>query len=294
MLDDELGSRIGTELRQELAGLQPRPDLLESLRRRQARRSLTLKAGFAAVPVTAGAVAVAVAAGSQGTVVPQPTVLTAALIHQVTSASRHAIAHSGRATIAYRQRLDGKLQVSGLDTVTYSDENWNDVISQRFPAVNGQPAHVQGAIDRIVNGQFYLGDQDKNGRVRWIHEVQASGHPATQVPDPRTVLSVLKPSAKFTVVGHKTVGGVRLTELRARKPGQVTAVPDLLDQGPGRISYLTVWIDQHHVVHQLTVRNGKANSDGTPVTMVTVTFTKIGMRQVITAPRHAVSVVSKG
>ena len=65
LTEDELADRLRARLRQEVASVQPRTDLLARLRRRQARRSLTARAGIAAAPVTAAA-AVAIALAATG------------------------------------------------------------------------------------------------------------------------------------------------------------------------------------------------------------------------------------
>ena len=85
-----------------------------------------------------------------------PVLLTAAMVREVASASRSALALSGRATISYRNTQAGKLQVTGTDRITFSGKNWNDAFSQSFPASDGQPASTQFAINRIVGKQFYL------------------------------------------------------------------------------------------------------------------------------------------
>jgi hypothetical protein len=68
--EDQLGDRLRARLRQEVAGIEPRADLLAGLRRRLARRSVTLRAGIGAVAVTAAAVTVAVMVAATGPVAP--------------------------------------------------------------------------------------------------------------------------------------------------------------------------------------------------------------------------------
>ena len=78
----------------------------------------------------AGAVAVAVlAAGTGGTGTAPggrtrgPVLLTAAMVHQVASASRSALARSGRATISYTSTQDGVPGYSSTDVISFSGKN---------------------------------------------------------------------------------------------------------------------------------------------------------------------------
>ena len=218
--------------------------------------------------VTAAAAAVAVAVlaataggtGNAGGPAPGartrgPVLLTAAMVHQVASASRSALARSGRATIGYTSTQNGVPGDSGTDVITFSGKNWNDVIYQASPGAGGRPRHTQTAINRIVDGQFYLYTVGRTGRLQWIHDTNRSGHPSVNIPDPRTVLRALEPSARFEVAGYQVIGGVRVKELRA------TDLSHLPDQSKlvgafaagGRVLSLEVWVDGHGVVRRLSL-----------------------------------------
>lgn len=255
LTDDQVADRLRARLRHEVAAIQPRTDLLAGLRRRQARRSLTLRAGIAAAAATAAAVAVMVATGGGGAAPAPSTVLTAAMVQRVASASRLALAQSGRAKITYRQTDNGALQVSGTDSIAFAGKNWNDASSQTFPAAGGQPAKTQFAVNRIVDGQLYLYIKGRAGRLRWYHDTSPSGHPGMKIPDPRTLFGVLAPSGRFEVTGHRVIGGVRLTVLRATNPASLPVLRWLPGVTPGaHLTYLTVWVDGHNVVHQLRLQ----------------------------------------
>jgi hypothetical protein len=71
LTEDQLASELRARLRQEVAAIQPRTDLLAGLRRRRARRSVAVWAGVAAGPVTAAVAAVAVTLAATGPVAPQ-------------------------------------------------------------------------------------------------------------------------------------------------------------------------------------------------------------------------------
>src|SRR5215468_8952305 len=93
LTDEQLADQLRSQLRREVAAVEPSADLLAGLRRRHSRRSLKLQASIVGVPVMAAGVAVAVlmATGSSGSPVVTPTVLTAATVHKMASASRHAL-----------------------------------------------------------------------------------------------------------------------------------------------------------------------------------------------------------
>jgi hypothetical protein len=135
----------------------------------------------AAVTVTVLAVSTGGQGGAGGTAhaagTRAPVLLTAAMVRQVASASRSALALSGQATISYRNTQAGALQVTGTDHITFSGKNWNDAFSQSFPASDGQPASTQFAINRIVGKQFYLYIAGRTRRLQWYHDTPASPSP---------------------------------------------------------------------------------------------------------------------
>ncbi|HMG61365.1 MAG TPA: hypothetical protein VK599_00305 [Streptosporangiaceae bacterium] len=263
LTEDQLADQLRAQLRRELSAVEPGPDLLPGVRRRQARRSLATRASLVAVPGAAFAVAAALivpsigggAAAAPASGPAKPAVLTAATVKQVASQSRRALARSGQARISYRTSYDGTFTGSGSDRIKFAGHNWNDVITQNFPASNGVPASTQTAINRIVNGQLYLHIVGPDNRVRWYHDTNPAGHPSISVPDPRTLLGLLNPTAKFQVIGHRQVGGTRLTGLRATASPVLRPLSWLPGAEPGaHVASLTVWVDAHHVMHQMSLR----------------------------------------
>ena len=93
---------------------------------------------------------------------------------------------------------------------------------------------------------------------RPVHDTHPDpGIPARpQIPDPRTLLSVLDPSAWFQASGYQVIGGIRLKVLRAAEPGRLTHLK-ALNSLPGMHPYgehvasLQVWVDQQQVVHRM-------------------------------------------
>jgi len=202
---------------------------------------------LAGTGLTAAAAAVAVAvlaagAGGTGTApggrTRGPVLLTAAMVHQVASASRSALARSGRATVSATSTQNGVPGDNSTDVITFSGKNWNDVIFQWSPSSGDRPGHTPTAINRIINGQLYLYIAGRTRRLQWY----------------RTVLRVLEPSARFEVVGYQVIGGVRVKELRATDLSHLPAVGRLGDFAPGpHVTSLVVWVDRHGVVRQLSL-----------------------------------------
>jgi hypothetical protein len=212
----------------------------------------------------AAAVVVAMLAAGAGGPVPAgvsakggtraPVLLTAAMVRQVASASRSALALSGQATISYRDTQAGALQVAGTDHITFSGQNWNDAFSQSFPASDGQPASTQFAINRIVGKQLYLYIAARTRRLQWYHDTNPSGHPSITIPDPRTVFSMLEPSARFEFLGYQVIDGIRLKHLRATDFSHLRGLSSLPDlQSGAHVTALEVWVDGRSVVHRLSL-----------------------------------------
>ena len=185
LTDDQLADQLRTQLHREVAAIQPRTDLLASLRRRQARRSLARQMSMVGVPVTAAAVAVSVLVATGGSAGVPPVKLRRR--HRCDSARDGerftlALAHSGRVVIAYRERTNGALQDTGRSGITFAGKNWNAVISQTFPAKQ-RPArkhadryqpHRQWAVLPAHRGQ------ERPGGVAPRHQPQRTsqhGHP---------------------------------------------------------------------------------------------------------------------
>src|SRR5262249_24450336 len=79
--------------------------------------------------------------------------------------------------------------------------------------------------------------------------------------DPRTLFGLLNPSARFKVIGHKSIGGERLTELRATTPPRTRALSAIPDTDPGaKVKSMTVWVDGHQVVRQMWLGTEHASS----------------------------------
>jgi hypothetical protein len=225
---------------------------------RRVRRTVVAGTG---VTVTAAAAAVAVLVATAGGGVPspgrhtpQPVLLTAATLRQVAAASRSALATSGRAVVTYSTTQGGVPQGGGTDDITFSGKNWNDALTETFPGPGGQRGHTQFAINRIVNGQLYLYISARTRRLQWYHDTNPSGHPSFTIPDPRTMLRALEPSARFVAPGYQVIGGMRLKELRATDLSHVAGLGMVAGLAPlGRVTSLEVWVDGHGVVRRMAL-----------------------------------------
>jgi hypothetical protein len=206
--------------------------------------------------------------------------LTAATIRQVASASRSALANSGREQISYRSVKNGTVTTAGTDTVTYSGGNYNYAVHQTMPA-------SPDGVARAVNGQYYLkGDS----REPWLHQLGEDTSP--QFPEAATLVQLLSPAAHFKDAGTDVIGGTRLTRLHATRLSGLPEAPTLgryanltayaksATVPPGTLTALDVWVDSHDVVHQMKIQ--LLGSDGQ--TTLTVTFADSGQPQSITAP----------
>lgn len=290
--EDQLTERLRARLGKEVAGVSPRPGLVEDVLRRQPgphgwlpgrgrasgtgvtgvhspRRgpAVLAGAGLAMVAVCA-AVAVALATVSgEGPAPAGSAVLTAAMVRQVASASRSALERSGRAGYITRELINGVLQGSLIGDYRFSGSNWDSSEYQFHTVAGKKPKLSYSSISRFVDGQWYESGR-LHGRQVWIHDtrpVPGARYPqiapvflSPQIPRPRTLLSVLDPSARFQASGHQVIGGIRLKVLRAADPGRVTHLKALTEL-PGVNSYgehvtsLQVWVDQHQVVHRMAI-----------------------------------------
>lgn len=236
------------------------------------RRTLlgTAGAGLAAAGI-AGALVASQAGGGTTSIV-----LTAAMLKHMATASQAAMA-SGQADIDW--------SASGLPSmrrqITFDGANWNDVVGHSISrVVDGQEFH-NPAFTRTAHGMGI--------KPGWMRLLTPGGAQSLNIPDPRTLLSVLSPAAGFVVDGYTTEDGVRLEHLRATTPSAVSLAPlnPLIASEPddAQVSALDLWVDPADVVlrAQLTVRGSGAAAHEPSVT-VRVTFSQIGQPQPITAP----------
>jgi hypothetical protein len=210
------------------------------------------------------------------------TLVTAAVIEHVASASGSALASSGQERINYRSVKNGAVTSAGTDTVTYSGSDYIYAVRTTVPTI------PEGII-RVVNGQFYIKDATAI-RETWIHQLGESTTP--HFPEAATLLRLLSPAAKFQNAGTDVIGGVRLTHLHATQVSGLPADPTLARYAnlvsdaksavvsAGTLTALDLWADSQGVVRRMTIQ--LHGGDGQ--TTLTVTFSGFGQPQSITAP----------
>jgi hypothetical protein len=250
--------RASAEDAASLACAGRRPFWAERGRSRLSLRGLTaIAAGAAAVACTLALVTAAHVGGVgqpalAGQRRPGATVLTAAFVRHIASASRLALARSGRVVVHSRQLLGGVLQQVSTADITFSGRDWNDAFSEELPAADGQPALRQSAVNRVVDGQAYDYFVAADG-LAWYHDTGPDAVASMNIPDPRLLLDELAPNARFVLMGYATIGGVRLAHLHATMLSGLPANP-FADLGlTGELASLDAWVDGHGVVRQMSM-----------------------------------------
>lgn len=211
----------------------------------------SLLAVICAAALLAGLLGVPARPGKSGPGHKAPVVLTAAMLRHMASASRLALAHSGRAVVTSREILGGALQQTGTDDITFSGGNWNDSFTVVTPAGEGQPASAESAINRVVNGRAYDYFVAADG-LAWYHDTGPNAVENMSIPDPRKLLIELAAAARFVQAGRTVLGGVPVTELTATNLSGLPALNSPSIWPAGTITALSVWVDGNGVVRQLT------------------------------------------
>ncbi|HZR49304.1 MAG TPA: hypothetical protein VFB06_07290 [Streptosporangiaceae bacterium] len=249
--------------------IRTRAELTGRAERRAPARRRTLLGTAGAGLVAAGIAGALVASQAGGGAA--SLVLTAATLKQMASAS-HAAMTSGQADIDWT--------ASGLPgqhrRITFDGGNWNDVVGRSISrVVDGQEFH-NPAFTRAAHGMGI--------KPGWMRVLIPGSVPSLNIPDPRTLLSVLSPAAGFVADGSTTENGVRLEHLRAATPRAVSLAPlnPLIASEPddAYVSALDLWVDPADVVLRAEVT---VSGQGGSVT-VRVTFSQVGQPQTITAP----------
>ena len=220
--------------------------------------------------------------------------LSAAMVHQVTTASSEALASAGHVVVTFSapEPAGTAAHVSGTIDITFSGHDFNSV--SRLPQPNGS-ASQRKLVVRVVNGQVYtLGIFGAPSRRQQWHHFSNYTESGRAVPDPRRLLQVLQPDAGFEVVGSQLIGGVQTKHLRAT---QLTDLPASLMSsltfvsvmGPQQLTALDVWVDSHDVVRQMGMTFSSRSPQGRLAWHQTIRFLDIGKPETITAPAQYVN-----
>jgi hypothetical protein len=226
-------------------------------------RWTVIAAGTAAAACAAGLVASQL--GAPGTR-PQPhhsssSILTAAYVRHLASASSVALAHAGRAVIVSRTTENGISQGTSTSDITFSGRNWNDSFREELPGSGGAAGPTQSAINRVVHGQAYDYFVADHG-LAWYHDTGPNAVASMAIPDPRKLLSELSPAASFVRVGYTTVGGVKVAHLRATNLSGLPSLQLGNDTPAGRLTSLDIWVDSSAVVRRMSVSTSQTEPAG--------------------------------
>jgi hypothetical protein len=158
---------------------------------------------------------------------------------------------TGHARFSYRVVTAGVPEAYGTQDITFSGNDRSLSFSQISLARGTEAKQTHSGTERLVDGQVYVLDRI-HGWPTWVHEPsQVYGSP--KIIDPRRMLRVLAPYARFQASGYQVVGGVRLKVLRATDPGNLTRrnlLPVMYTSGLS-VGSLTVWVDGQGVVHRM-------------------------------------------
>jgi len=204
--------------------------------------------GLAAAGIAGALVASQVGGDAAGT----QSAVTAAMIKHMASASQAAMT-SGQAEIDWTSSGSSVIQ-----DVSFDGANWNDVTNPGMPVQVHHSGNVTSwtgeNINRVMDGQAYHDPSIARAQLvqGWTHIVAPGAAQSLDIPDPRTLLSVLLPAAGFVSDGYTTVNGVRLRHLRATTPGAASLTPlnPIIQSEPdnARVSALDLWVDSSDVV----------------------------------------------
>lgn len=242
--------------------------------------ALAAAAGTAAAAVTVG---ITLTANSDAHPSSGRTMLTAAMIQHVEAASRGAMAPAGHMLVSFSVGLKDRSQPSsGSIDYTYSGHDFNAI--EHLPTSAISPKS-QTLIIRLVDGRLYLFGPT---RRQW-YRLRGRTGTTRNVPDPRKLLTALRPDAGFQNIGSQVIDGVTMTILRATRlrklPGSIlSALTFVSSMGPESLTQFDVWVDPHGIVRQMKVIHQGHSAQGIIIETQTIRFLDIGKPETITTP----------
>jgi hypothetical protein len=160
---------------------------------------------------------------------------------------------SGHATFTWQVSTAGVPLARGTDDITFSGKDRITTYTRTGLAKpGGAPLLLSSGAERVVGGQTY--DQFRvRGQLRWVHSTM-SVLPRIPIPNPRILLSVLRPYTPFQSAGYQVIGGLRLKVLRATNPSGLThrGLLPVLWTSDQHVGSLEMWVDGGGVVHRMT------------------------------------------
>lgn len=265
-LSDQIRGLIDTGARpisaSEIMARQPvaaRLDPVAARPKRLSRRGAAIAAGLAAGAAAAITVALAGGGTDREPARHVSTVLTAAMVRRFAAASGTALAQAGHLRITYSDvgSLGGR--DAGTEDLTFNHKNWNDAFDQTSPP-------SLWAVNRYVGGHlYYYGpgfERHRGDPLHWYRETNpiVIRHRGTEsAPDPRRLLQVLAPAARFVRAGHQVIDGVRVEHLHATRLTHLSGLSALNAGGPiGRVTSLDVWVDGRGVIRRMHLTSQKS------------------------------------
>jgi hypothetical protein len=234
LTDDQLAESIGARLHAEVADIGSPPDLLTTLRRRQARRTLAVRAGLtASLAATAATIAFATAGAGPPQSTPEATSpARIETVAYVTGKADAALAHADQFLERTETASDGYRFVAWYDTATsrYRANAYHD----------GRPDH-DVAISVTPSGVGTVLVVDHPSRSWWRYEkpgrptTSSGGKRLADPLDPESIRAAIS-AGNLEILGHDQVDGRDTLHLRWTPPRK--PVPSPMDLWVDATSYL--------------------------------------------------------
>ncbi len=259
------------------------PATLRAAIRRQAKPRRVIALAAAATAAAAVTVGITLTISSHAQPLSGSTALTAAMVQHVETASQAAIAPAGHMLVSFSVGLMNHSDTSsGSTDYTYSGQDFNAIEHLPTSKINSQR---QTLTIRQVNGRLYI----FGPAPRQWYRLRAQTGTSRNVPDPRKLLTALRPDAGFKDIGSQVIDGATTTILRATRLGRLpastlSALTFVLSMGPESLTQFDVWVDGHGVVRQMKIIHQGRSAQGIVIETQTIRFLNIGQPETITAP----------
>lgn len=141
--------------------------------KRRSRRRAAIAAGLAAAAAAAITVALVDGGTDRDPAGHVSTVITAAMVRKVATASGAALAQAGHLWITYSDTDSFGGRTTGTEDLTFNHKNWNDAIAQTSPP-------KFWAVNRLVDGRlYYYGpgfERHRGDPLHWYRETNRHVH----------------------------------------------------------------------------------------------------------------------
>ncbi len=236
-----------------------------------------------ATAAAAATIGITLTSSSHGRPPSEGSVLTAAMVHHVEAVSRAAIAPAGHMRVSFSFGLiDHSPSGSGSIDYTFSGRDFNAIEHLPTSAIARKS---QILTIRRVNGHLYIFGPAPRKWYRLPNQTAAD----QTVPDPRMLLTALRPDARFEDIRSQVIDGVKTTILRATQlkelPASVlSSLTFVSSMGPESLTQFDIWVDDHGIVRQMKIIHQARSPQGLFIEAQTIRFVDIGKPETITAP----------